>query len=146
MTEKLGSLTQKFAHSSFGSLVHSLHSKDNLSKNIFDFTTAGDWDCVAAVERPPVLHYRVDLFSCPLGSWDLLLNFETIRGSLMRPKRPKLASLAQKFAHFSFSSLVHSFLPKDNLFKNIFYCIPHFASFFITKAKILDTCKPLHQE
>ena len=30
-------------------------------KNIFNFTTAGDWDCVAAVERPPALHYSVDL-------------------------------------------------------------------------------------
>ena len=25
-------------------------------KNIFDFTTAGDWDCVAAVELLPALH------------------------------------------------------------------------------------------
>ena len=25
-----------------------------------NFTTAGDWDCVAAVERLPVLHYGVD--------------------------------------------------------------------------------------
>ena len=32
---------------------------DNLFKNIFDFTTAGDWDCVAAVERLPGLHYCV---------------------------------------------------------------------------------------
>ena len=38
----------------------------------------------------------------------------------MRPNWPKLASLAQKFAHSSFSSLVHSLLPKDNLFKTIF--------------------------
>ena len=38
----------------------------------------------------------------------------------MRPKWPKLASLAQKLAHFSFSSSVHSLLPKDNLFKDIF--------------------------
>ena len=38
----------------------------------------------------------------------------------MRPKWPKLASLAQKYAHYSFSYLVHSLLPKDNLFKNIF--------------------------
>ena len=37
-------------------------------KNIFDFTTAGDWDCVAAVERLPALHYSVDFISCPLGS------------------------------------------------------------------------------
>ena len=28
-------------------------------KNIFDFTTAGDWDCVAAAERLPALHYSV---------------------------------------------------------------------------------------
>ena len=32
---------------------------DNLFKNIFDFTTAGEWDCVAAVERLPGLHYCV---------------------------------------------------------------------------------------
>ena len=25
-------------------------------KNIFDFTTAVDWDCVAAVERLPAFH------------------------------------------------------------------------------------------
>ena len=46
-------------------------------KNIFDFTTAGDWDCVTAVERLPALHY---IFSCPLGSWVSLWNFETIEG------------------------------------------------------------------
>ena len=34
------------------------------------------------------------LFSCPLGSWVSLWNVETIRGSLMKPKRQKLASLA----------------------------------------------------
>ena len=38
-------------------------------------------DCVAAVERP-------------LESWVSLWNSETIRGSLKRPKWPKLASLA----------------------------------------------------
>ena len=48
-----------------------------------------------------------------------LWNFETIRGSLMWPNWLKLASLAQKFAHSSFSSFVHSLLPKDNIFKNI---------------------------
>ena len=26
---------------------------------MFDFTTTGDWDCVAAVERLPALHYSV---------------------------------------------------------------------------------------
>ena len=30
-------------------------------KNIFDFATAGDWECVAAVERLPALDYSVDL-------------------------------------------------------------------------------------
>ena len=32
---------------------------DNIFKNIhvFDLTTAGDWDCMAAVERLPALHY-----------------------------------------------------------------------------------------
>ena len=37
--------------------MHSLLPKNNLFKNIFDFTTAGDWDCVAPVERLPALHY-----------------------------------------------------------------------------------------
>ena len=36
-------------------------------KNIFGFTTAGDWDCVAAVERLSALHYSVDF---------ILLSFE----------------------------------------------------------------------
>ena len=58
-----------FAHSSFRSLVHSLLSKDNLLKNIFDFTTYVDWDCVAAVERLPALHYGVDFIF--LSFWDL---------------------------------------------------------------------------
>ena len=35
-------------------------SKGYPFKNIFDFTTAGDRDCVAAVERLPALHYSVD--------------------------------------------------------------------------------------
>ena len=35
-------------------------------KNTFDFTTAGDWGCVAAVEHLPALHYSVEFFFCPL--------------------------------------------------------------------------------
>ena len=50
---------RKFAHSCFSSLVHSLLFKDNLFKNTFDFTTAGDWDYVAVVERLPALQYSV---------------------------------------------------------------------------------------
>ena len=71
-------------------------SKGYPFKNIFGFTTAGDWDCVAAVERLPAPHYSVDFISCPLGSWVSLWNFETIRGTLMKPKREKLACLAQE--------------------------------------------------
>ena len=48
-------------------LLHCLpqKSKDFASKgypfkNIFDFTTAGDWDCVGAVEPLPALHKSVD--------------------------------------------------------------------------------------
>ena len=39
----------------------------NLFKNIFDFTTAGEWDCVAAVVRLPALHYSVDFISLSFG-------------------------------------------------------------------------------
>ena len=49
-----------FAHSCFSSLVHPLLPKDNLLKNTFDFTTPGDWDYVAVVERLPAFHHSVD--------------------------------------------------------------------------------------
>ena len=32
-----------------------------------DLTTAGDWGCVAAVERLPVLHYSVDFILLSFG-------------------------------------------------------------------------------
>ena len=48
-----------------------------------------------------------------------------IRGSLMRPRWPKLASLAHKTC----TLLVSVLLPKDNLFKNIFeYLLRGFKS------------------
>ena len=34
---------------------------------IFDFTTPGDWDCVAVVERLPALHYSVDFIFLSFG-------------------------------------------------------------------------------
>ena len=34
---------------------------------IFVFTTAGDWDCVAAVERLHALHYSVDFIFLSFG-------------------------------------------------------------------------------
>ena len=58
---------RKFAHSCFRFLVHSLLPKDNLFKNTFDFTTAGDWDYVAVVERLPALNYSVDFIFLTFG-------------------------------------------------------------------------------
>ena len=58
---------RKFAHSCFSSLVHSLLPKDKLLKNTFDFTTAGDWDYVAVVERLPALNYSVDFIFLSFG-------------------------------------------------------------------------------
>ena len=62
--QKLASLDRKYAHSSFSSLMQSLLPRDTL---LIDFTTAGDWDCVAAVERLPVLHNSVDLIFLSFG-------------------------------------------------------------------------------
>ena len=36
-------------------------------KNIIDLTTAGVWDCVAAVERLPALHYSVNFMLLSFG-------------------------------------------------------------------------------
>ena len=41
--------------------------KDNLFKNTFDLTTAGDWDYVAVVERLPALYYSVDFIFSSFG-------------------------------------------------------------------------------
>ena len=41
-------------------------------ENIFDFTTAGDCDCVAAVERLPALHNNVDFIFLAFGIMVLL--------------------------------------------------------------------------
>ena len=56
--QKLASLAQEILWFQFFGAVFA--SKGYPFKNIFDFTTAGDWDCVAAVERLPTLHYGVD--------------------------------------------------------------------------------------
>ena len=64
---------RKNAHSSFSSLVHSLLPKDNPFKNIFDFTTTGDLDCVAAEERLPTLHYSVDSIFLSFGIMGFIL-------------------------------------------------------------------------
>ena len=98
-------------------------SKGSHFKNIFYFTTAGDWGCVAALERLPVLHYSVDFIYCPLGSWVSLSNFETIRGSLMKPKWQKLASMVQKICTLWFQFFDAFFASKRSNFKNIFVSV-----------------------
>ena len=40
---------------------------NELFNSIFDITTAGDWDCVAAVERLPALHYSVGFIFLSFG-------------------------------------------------------------------------------
>ena len=55
----------------FGSLMHSLFPKDNGSKNTFDFHTAADRECVAAIERHPALHLSADFIFLSLGMHDL---------------------------------------------------------------------------
>ena len=64
--------------------------------NIFDLTTADDWDCVAAVERLPALHYSEDFIFLSFGIMGFIVELYTIRGSLMTPKWQKLAHLAQE--------------------------------------------------
>ena len=65
-------------------------------KNIFDslqLVTVTVWQRYN-VSMPFTIVYI--LFSCPLGLLVSLWHFETIRGSLMRPKWPNVASLVQK--------------------------------------------------
>ena len=40
---------------------------------------------MAAVERLPALHYSVDFIFLSFGNMGFIGNFETIRGSLMKP-------------------------------------------------------------
>ena len=54
-------------------LARNLASKGYPFKNILDFNTAGDWDCVAAVERLPVLHYSVDFIFLSFGIVDFIV-------------------------------------------------------------------------
>ena len=65
--QKLASLAQKICTLWFEFFDAVFASKRYHFKNIFDFTTAGDWDCVAAVERIPALHYSVDFIFLSFG-------------------------------------------------------------------------------
>ena len=92
--QKLASLAQEICTLWFQFFAVVFASKGYPFKSIF--STVGDSDCVAAVERLPAFHYSVDFIFFPFGSWVSLWNFELIRGSLVKPKWQKLASLAQE--------------------------------------------------
>ena len=65
--QKLASLAQEICTLLFQFLGAVSASKGYPFKNIFDFTTVGDWDCVAAVERLPAHHYSVDFIFLSFG-------------------------------------------------------------------------------
>ena len=65
--QKLASLAQKICTLWFQFFGAVFASKGYHFKNIFDFTTAGDSDCVATVERFPALHYSVDFIFLSFG-------------------------------------------------------------------------------
>ena len=65
--QKLASLAQDICTLWFQFFGAVFAPKGYPFKNIFDFTTAGDWDCVAAVERLPALHYSVDFIFLSFG-------------------------------------------------------------------------------
>ena len=65
--QKLASLAQEICTLWFQFFGADFAPKGYPFKNIFDFTTAGDWDCVAAVERLPALHYSVDFIFLSFG-------------------------------------------------------------------------------
>ena len=58
----------------------SLLPKDNLFKNIFDFTTAGDWDYVVVKERLPALHYSVDFIFLSFGIMGFIVDLRNYFG------------------------------------------------------------------
>ena len=67
---KLASLAKKECTLWFQFFDGFFASKGYPFKNIFDFTTAGDWDSAAAVECLPALHYSVDFIFLSSGIMD----------------------------------------------------------------------------
>ena len=45
----------------------------SFSTNIFDFTTAGGWDCVTTLKRFHALHYNVDYIVLSFGIMDAIV-------------------------------------------------------------------------
>ena len=64
---KLAGLAQEACTFKFQFFGAVFASKGYPFKNIFYFTAAGGWDCVAAVERLPALHYSVDFIFLSFG-------------------------------------------------------------------------------
>ena len=65
--QKLASLAQEICTLWFQFFGAVFASKGYPFMNIFDFTTDGDRDCVAAVERLPAIHYSVDFIFLSFG-------------------------------------------------------------------------------
>ena len=75
--QKLASLAQEICTLYFQFFGAVFASKRYPFKNKFDSTTAGYWDCVAAVECLPALHYSVDLIF--LSFWDHRFHCGTLK-------------------------------------------------------------------
>ena len=71
--QKLASLAQVICTIWFQFFGAVFASKGYPFKNIFDFTTAGDWDCVAAVKRLPALHYSVYFIFLSFGNMGFIV-------------------------------------------------------------------------
>ena len=71
--QKLVSLAQKICTLLFQFFGTFFAFKRYPFKNIFDFTTAGDWDCVAAVERLPTLHYSGEFIFLSFGNMGFIV-------------------------------------------------------------------------
>ena len=65
--QKLASLAQEICTLWFQFFGAVFASKEYPFKNTFALTTAGDWGCVAAVERLSALHYSVDFIFLSFG-------------------------------------------------------------------------------
>ena len=65
--QKLASLAHEICTIWFQFFGAVFVSKGYPFKNIFYFTTAGDWDCVAAVDRLPAPHYSVGVIFLSFG-------------------------------------------------------------------------------
>ena len=71
--QKLGSLAQEICTLWFQFFGAVFASKRYSFKNIFDFTTAGDWGCVGAVEGLTALHYSVEFIFLSFGIMGLIV-------------------------------------------------------------------------